>query len=534
MRFGWLLVHLVAAVHSQANFCAPSNTFCASITANDASQSYSVTVQTTLQGWAGIGLSATSMPGTKMVVGWLNSTTAPVVSVRHAGGFSMPVSIADANIAAIPVNPAPLLAGVAFAFSVPYAKAADYFGVPAGTAGNFIYATANAGPTDPDSASSGFGYHDYRGLFTLVIPAQGVVQGVQTSNVSSAVTANATATTSNKAASQTSSLASPTALADGGVAGMAVSTFCSDTVGRGMTNANIFTCWLDSNNQPIITQRDGVAYTQPALSPIQQFTTTTTPTSITIASTSKIIFSLILPISLFNANTTTPFIYALSSSPPSTPDSPSSSFPMHSTREAFSLDVSKLGTTTTGQLSATSPNFLFYHGICMFLAWCILPPIGIFIARYLKQRLGHLWYKLHVAIMFGGIASLMALGLLFVELHIPEDTPRFSGSTPHGVIGMLIAFGLYPLQVVLGYTANALFNAERTHVPWWDKMHWIMGRLAGVLALINILFGLILYGAEVGVIGAYGAVVVAIGVGFGLTEWRMGGAVHHVQMPSSP
>ncbi|KAJ3067704.1 hypothetical protein HDU98_009106 [Podochytrium sp. JEL0797] len=571
----WLLSQLVALVHAQSNFCAPSNVFCASITANDASQSYSISVQTSLQGWTAIGLNTYGMAGCTMIVGWLNSANAPVVSVRYSGGHYLPQPTSDSNIALGGSSSG----GVSFSFSIPYAMAGQYFGVQPGQPSNFIYASASAGPSNPNSASSGFGIHEYRGSFSMVIPAQRVqpVPPPPTAVVIPPTTAAPVETTAQAApASSVTQVtttdsprvtllapsAIPTSVMNDLAAGVAVSTFCSDMtgtfcitasragenvtvtvqssytgwvafgIGSSMTTAKMFVCWLDSSNNPFITQRDSAALIQPPISSLQQFSIASTPATVNISSTSKITFSLILPASLFNMNATTSLIYALSSSPPSTPNSPTSPFPVHSTRGVFSLDISKLGTTTSGE-PTTTPNVLLYHGLCMFLAWCILPPVGIFIARYLKERLGHLWYKLHIAIMFFGIASLMALGLLFVELYIPEGAPRFSGSTPHGVMGMLIAFGMYPLQIALGYISNSLFDKERNEIPWWDKLHWMVGRLVVVLAVINVCLGLVLYGAGTGWVVGYWVFVGVVGVGFVVVEKRMGASVH-VQKPASP
>ncbi|KAI9335755.1 hypothetical protein BDR26DRAFT_804719 [Obelidium mucronatum] len=299
-------------------------------------------------------------------------------------------------------------------------------------------------------------------------------------------------------------------------------------IGTSMANSKIFVGWLNSKGQPIISQRKGASYVQPPLSQTQEFQFIANPSTVSILSTSNIVYSLQIPASMIGTTGPTAFVYALAQSGPSDPNSASSSFNQHSATGSFTLDVSKAG-SSIGTDTARSPNFVLYHGLCMFFAWCICPSAAIFIARYLKTRLGHLWYKLHVGIMFGGVALLMALGLLFIELSLPDGVASFSGRTVHGVIGMVIAFGLYPVQIVLGYVANALFSTERKEIPWWDKLHWWVGRIAVLLGLANICLGLLLWNAGAAYIAVYWSIVAMI---LGVFVWMefKGGAVHHVQM----
>ncbi|KAJ1565139.1 hypothetical protein HK405_013066, partial [Cladochytrium tenue] len=106
------------------------------------------------------------------------------------------------------------------------------------------------------------------------------------------------------------------------------------------------------------------------------------------------------------------------------------------------------------------------HGSLMFVAWGVCPPAAIFIARYLKPQLRHNWYRLHMGLATGGTLLLTGLGLLFVELT------------------------LGPGDVVLGVLANWLFSPSRTGVPWWDQLHWWLGRGVVLLALAQIHLGL--------------------------------------------
>ncbi|ORY45100.1 hypothetical protein BCR33DRAFT_716441 [Rhizoclosmatium globosum] len=477
----FLSLYFASLIYAQSTYCSSGNSFCATIKANNN------TIE--LSGWAGIGLKTSRMAGAKMVVGWM-SKSAPIISVRQASGHFLPNVSPDSVIVQAAVDKSVLVGtpSIAYSFNVPYGKASDYFGATAGNKANFIYAASGTGPDDPT------------GSFSLVIPtASAPVSSVPTTsiltslNISTSIFNNAgTILTSSFPASVTPP---PNTTQTGPAIGFATSNYCSDAsnlfclfayrdfaagtvtftvqtsytgwvgfgIGSSMTNSVIFVGWTNSSGSPVVSQRNGAAYVLPPVSQTQQFSLVPAPTSATIMSTAKIVWSVQLPVSFISQTGATSFIYGLSQSPPKTPSDPASSFPQHSERGIFTLDVSTVGNTTG--INTSPPNYILYHGICMFLAWCICPAVGVFIARYMKTQLG-----------IYGITALMALGLLFVELSIVGGR-RFSGDSVHGAIGIAIAFGLYPCQVVLGYVSNAMFSPERKEVPIQDKVHWWVGRL---------------------------------------------------------
>ncbi|KAI9349181.1 hypothetical protein BDR26DRAFT_853180 [Obelidium mucronatum] len=173
----------------------------------------------------------------------------------------------------------------------------------------------------------------------------------------------------------------------------------------------------------------------------------------------------------------------------------------------------------------------------MFIAWSVLPPIAIFIARYMKDRMGHNWYLSHKWIMLGGVGIFTIIGIVSVEwsLNPTDSVLRFIGSSNHGIIGTVVALIVYPLQVILGEVSNALWSAERKSIPWWDKAHWWLGRAVVVLAIVNTYLGLVEYGAKViWIVGYWVWIAVVVFVGFGyFGEVQMGGVVHHVATDSS-
>jgi hypothetical protein len=60
------------------------------------------------------------------------------------------------------------------------------------------------------------------------------------------------------------------------------------------------------------------------------------------------------------------------------------------------------------------------------------------------------------------------------------------------------------LQVVGGFLIDKFYDARRISIPWYDKMHWYMGRIAGSLGYVNIGLGIALYGAVGNDVSAFG------------------------------
>ncbi|KAJ3194838.1 hypothetical protein HK101_001787 [Irineochytrium annulatum] len=259
------------------------------------------------------------------------------------------------------------------------------------------------------------------------------------------------------------------------------------------------------SNSVTISQRVGVGHSAPSIASSPSFTTVAVPaTNVTPMPGVKIAFAFSRPV----ADTTYPistsgatnFIFAYSNTPPSDTTSTSASIVQHDggSYGAFSLDLSKAGFvngSSSNPFGSYDVNQMrLIHGCLMFIGWGVLPYIGIFIARYMKDRLGHMWYLLHMGIMLFGVGACTAGGLVCIEL--VTLSPRFFSSAGiHGIMGTLLALGIFPLQVILGFVANHMWRPDREGIPWWDQMHWWLGRLAAVGSIVILYLGLNLYGA---------------------------------------
>ncbi|KAJ3138819.1 hypothetical protein HK100_012148 [Physocladia obscura] len=230
------------------------------------------------------------------------------------------------------------------------------------------------------------------------------------------------------------------------------------------------------------------------------------------------------------------FIYALADAPPAVPSAVASAFAQHNLDGGFSLDVSRLGHDYASTATSLHIDLVLLHAGLMFVAWSIIPAFAIFIARYLKVHLANnSWFVLHLAFFLGGVSLFAIGGLVAVEMHLVAGSPRFSSSS-HAIIGALLVFGLYPLQLIFGFLANALFVPTRSTAPIWpDRVHWWLGRAMMVLVLVQMQLGLQLINASQSVVAlfwSWNVFIVFAMYGY-LGEFWLGGQSGHgvIQSP---
>ncbi|KAI8829524.1 hypothetical protein BJ741DRAFT_538542 [Chytriomyces cf. hyalinus JEL632] len=400
---------------------------------------------------------------------------------------------------------------------------------------DFIYASSDAPPSDLENPNSSFGYHQQKGYFKLDLkgspgdnPAGEKVVNIPATSSTSISTFCRDASNSFCLVSIRNEVASTVTF----VAYSSLTGWVGFGTGKLMAGSRMFIGWINGE-QAVISQRTTSEYNLPTPVNATIFTAVPLPAGINLPSSIEISFAFTVPISSGIASTTSPteFMFAGSNSAPGNPSVPSSSFRKHEFRGQFSVDVSKLG-QSSGEGAGSTPavDLLLLHGIFMFLGWCVLPPIAIFVARYLKFRLGHAWYLTHTGIMLFGVSACIATALVCVEVNLTPGKPRFI-TTPHGILGATLCFAIYPMQVAFGFISNGLFNSDRECVPWWDRMHWWTGRVAVLLAVVNVQLGLTLFEASSLVVALFWVFIVLVvgGVGGFVGEYWLNGAVHHVK-----
>jgi hypothetical protein len=266
-------------------------------------------------------------------------------------------------------------------------------------------------------------------------------------------------------------------------------------LGTGMAGADYYVGWKNSSGGFTLSRRTATGEKMPTYSPSSQIAKIV-PLAVPAPSWANLAFSFSRPIAADNTVApTSPFIYGMGNEAPSSLDSPDSSFALHSERGQLPIVnfLSDKGGSATGSasnaiISSTLDQYktiMLGHGILFFIAWFFAPMVAIFVARYMKASLGIWWYRLHWGLMFFVTGFFTLIGFLLVILY--KKPPHFSDA--HGQLGMFMVVATV-FQIVLGFVINALWNPNRTSIPWWDKMHWWFGRLAFLLGIVNIYLGI--------------------------------------------
>ncbi|KAI8833203.1 hypothetical protein BC829DRAFT_80537 [Chytridium lagenaria] len=305
-----------------------------------------------------------------------------------------------------------------------------------------------------------------------------------------------------------------------------------------MAGATFYTAWFSSSGSLVVTQRTSNGYVAPPLSSNQGITSSRSPTNPPSSHPS------LAP----SSNTLSPVPSPTThlEPPHSLPLSPpiSSGQATLAPTATISLNTLPAITVPSNSISAKSepsprvqpppPNSTQSSCDCSMACLCLSRgasclTLVIFVARYLKDRMGHAWYLTHLGLMLGGVGVFTVAGLIAIELPIASGVSRFIG-TWHGLFGTILALGLWPIQVALGFISNKLWSPNRPAVPWWDQLHWWMGRLLVVGSVAIMYYGLVLFEAPslayVGLFLWIGVCVIVLVAG----QFAIG-VVHHVAKP---
>ncbi|ESO95345.1 hypothetical protein LOTGIDRAFT_232041 [Lottia gigantea] len=146
-------------------------------------------------------------------------------------------------------------------------------------------------------------------------------------------------------------------------------------------------------------------------------------------------------------------------------------------------DESELLPCTTGFI-----NFIAVHAYLMVIGWGFFLQWGGFIARYLKFK-NPLWFYLHVTFQIFGLCCAIA-GLVMGILSVPFDHLKF----PHSIIGVVVmVLGiLQPINALIRPNKQQPDETKSFRRRFWEFFHHFGGRLALVLALVNISLGVFL------------------------------------------
>ncbi|KAI8897728.1 hypothetical protein BC833DRAFT_539908 [Globomyces pollinis-pini] len=263
-----------------------------------------------------------------------------------------------------------------------------------------------------------------------------------------------------------------------------------------MVGSDMYIGWKNSTGGLTLSSRKGTGHTTPALNRIQNGWLLNSPTTAPVWT--QLTFSFCRQIKVKNEadlNSNTNYIVAISSDPPKgNIDVIDAELRKHNAGSySFVYDfVNDKGGDDTSQKPIIQPpksfpieSIIAVHGVFMLVAWLVTPLIGIFIARYLKNLLGPKWFTLHMHMM--GFMTILLSLVSAIVIYLFNDDPYLEGT--HAKIGVVVVL-LGVCQGALGYLSDHLFDENRVSVPWWDQLHWWLGRGVVLLATYNIYLGI--------------------------------------------
>jgi len=186
--------------------------------------------------------------------------------------------------------------------------------------------------------------------------------------------------------------------------------------------------------------------------------------------------------------------------------------------------------STRGSTASSWNSYRVAHVVLMSLAWMLFTPMAIFVARYMKDAMGDAWYTTHWSLfLLVNVLTITGFGLM-AGTNTKKIEERFN--SVHTGLGLAVVI-LMVLQSVLGKAIDVMFDPHRTEIPWYDKVHWWLGRLVTLAAVICIFFGVSAYQFEAPkmdmiMYGVYGSLLFFILIAFVAGHFIYGGQQIHV------
>lgn len=105
----------------------------------------------------------------------------------------------------------------------------------------------------------------------------------------------------------------------------------------------------------------------------------------------------------------------------------------------------------------------------------------------MKLAIGKHWFTLHVLFMIVGTAIASLFGVFYIYGYKQSD--HFNNV--HAKLGISITAVLI-FQILLGIKIHYNFDPKRTRIPVSSIIHWWVGRIVFIAALVNVYFGITL------------------------------------------
>ena len=263
----------------------------------------------------------------------------------------------------------------------------------------------------------------------------------------------------------------------------------------GMAGSDMYVGWKNSTQGYTIANLQGVGKVKPNPASVQN-AYQSLPLNSSATPSSGIYFSFCL-IDGKSVIANQRYVYAYSNGAPESPDSISAPFQIHDFSGSFTADFtgpsSTLSNAPVAEGSSQSPiigtsnyiQIVLIHGVFMWMAWILFSIPAVFVARFLREKLGAAWFPVHRGLMFFGCGLFSMIGLIVIILF--KRPPHFSSSS-HEKLGLSIIV-LMVAELILGWAIDKLYDAQRDGPPLHDQIHWWMGRLLLLLSIINVQLG---------------------------------------------
>jgi hypothetical protein len=286
-------------------------------------------------------------------------------------------------------------------------------------------------------------------------------------------------------------------------------------IGSSMSNAKIIMAYTTENNTASVTYRTSRGQNLPTLDSVQKVKSFI-PRIPSANGLYQYAFSIPIEDPLTQGNVS--MIYAYKDSPVQ-----NDNLVFHDGFGVIRV-IDLFATASSFDNSGNRKLLIQAHAILMFISWYILSTFGVFVARFMKSLLGVWWFRIHI-----GTLTLALLGtIVALVLIVLAEGQNFDG--PHQILGLLVV-SLSIFQGILGVVIDTLFNPNRISIPWYDKLHWWVGRVLYVLGIVTIFLGIpLLYvGTDYsGVLLGFGILVFLTVLVFGLAQFKFGQS-HHAE-----
>ncbi|KNE71662.1 hypothetical protein AMAG_16217 [Allomyces macrogynus ATCC 38327] len=491
---------------------------CVSMMPANNGASVDVTINTTVAGWAGVGLGS-SMSNADCLMVWKDSSGKWAVSRRYATSHDLPTAASAQNVQIVASSASSVTVRRPATLS---ASARDQSFSNSSQAFIWAYATSAV-------SGSNFARHAAEGSFSY--NALSVTEGSDAKAAGdSSVTGSATGSTAAAASLSGMPVVCPSSkvcVAMGIVPGntsyvdvLLNTTISSGWIGIGigssMRSADILMAWRE-NNQWVVSRRHSTGHETPAPA--------TTQAIQIVASTASTV-TVRRPVTLTASsgdqsftNSSQTFIWAVADGVSAS----AGNLGMHRSEGTFTYNAySADGTAASTSQRST---MIAVHGILMAVAWSFLSFMGVFAARFLKNKWPKTWFPVHRALL--GLAVLLTI-IGFAVMVAATDGEHFDGL--HGKLGLAITAGCLA-QGVLGFLIDRWFDANRTEVPWWDKLHWYLGYLVGLGGPVNVVLGHMKNDTATWLLAVNVAVMGVLVIAFAWGQVKIGQQHEHQAMP---